>query len=235
VTLSSRPAAGRVFEGRRRVRLSDADATGRLRLDAVARYLQDIAGDDVADAGWSRHDGAWVVRRTAIEIECNVSVDETVELATWCSGIAPSAAARRTSLRGDLGGRIDTETIWIHLDRDGRPARHGEHFLALYGPSAAGRRASTRLSLPDPPAGAVAAPWPFRKTDVDVLGHVNNAAFWAPVEERLGENLRAGATATLEYRRPVDLADEVHVRVAGDRLWLTVGADVRAAAEIRSG
>ena len=41
------PPSGRTFRVSYRIRLSDADATGRLRLDAVARYLQDAAIDDV--------------------------------------------------------------------------------------------------------------------------------------------------------------------------------------------
>ena len=45
------PRPGRTFRVAYTVRLSDADAAGRLRLDAVARYLQDAAIDDVAGDG----------------------------------------------------------------------------------------------------------------------------------------------------------------------------------------
>ena len=45
------PSAGRTFTGERIVRLGDVSPAGRLRLDAVARYLQDIATDDAVDAG----------------------------------------------------------------------------------------------------------------------------------------------------------------------------------------
>ena len=37
------PAAGRTFAAHRRVRLADMDEHGRVRLDAVARFLQDVA------------------------------------------------------------------------------------------------------------------------------------------------------------------------------------------------
>ncbi len=231
MTLPARPASGRVFESRRRVRLADADATGRLRLDAVARYLQDVATDDVADAGVEYADTAWVVRRTVVDVDMPFLGDTEVELATWCSGVASSAAARRTSLRGDRGGSIDTETIWIHVDRDGRPARHTEAFLEVYAPVAEGRRATTRLELGGPPADAETAPWPLRATDVDVLGHVNNAAYWAPVEQRFAPRLRESLRATLEYRRPIDLDEEVSAVVAGDALWL-VAEGVRASARL---
>ena len=40
-TLVPPPGEGRVYGSQRRVRLSEMDAAGRLRLDTVARYLQD--------------------------------------------------------------------------------------------------------------------------------------------------------------------------------------------------
>jgi len=222
---------GRVFAAQRRIRLSDTDASGRLRLDAVARYLQDVAADDVADAGWSPDEHVWVVRRTHVDVEAPFRSDAAVELRTWCSGVAGAAAARRYSLAGDAGGRIEAESVWIHLDHDLQPLRLGERFLAVYGPSADGRRASTRLELPPAPLDS-ARPWPLRATDVDRLGHVNNAAYWIPVEEAWNGRLSEPAGILLEYRRPIDLGDEVAVEQTENALWLRVGADVRAAAAI---
>ena len=46
------PESGRRFSVVRKVRLGDVTPKGRLRLDAVARYLQDIATDDSLDGGY---------------------------------------------------------------------------------------------------------------------------------------------------------------------------------------
>ena len=63
-----RPAQGRVFTPpERAVRSTDATPTGRLRLDAVARYLQEAAEDDLADARL-RERTVWLVRRFALAI-----------------------------------------------------------------------------------------------------------------------------------------------------------------------
>ena len=220
----------RRFTAQRPIRLSDTDTTGRLRLDAIARYLQDVAADDVLDAGWAPDEHIWVVRRTVLDVTQPFLDDTEVELATWCGGTAASAALRCTSVRGDRGGCVDAEMTWIHLGPDLQPQRLGERFLAIYGESAAGRRASTRLDLPGPPEDAAPAGWQLRATDVDRLRHVNNAAYWAPVEELFAPRLHAPHRATLEYRQPLDLGDPLELRVAGDGVWLLVGGVVRAAA-----
>jgi acyl-ACP thioesterase len=217
----------RVFTTRRRISLSDTDTAGRLRLDAIARYLQDAASEDWLDAGFDHDSHVWVVRRTELEIHEPFSPEDSIALDTWCSGVAGSSAARRYSIRGDGGGRVEAESIWIHLDHDLRPKRLDAQFLAIYGTSAAGRRAPTRFTLPRP-AGSEGTPWSFRATDVDRLGHVNNAAYWVPLDLTWGE---ACAAAILEYRQPIDLDDPVVLVESGRAVWLMVGDEVRAAAE----
>jgi acyl-ACP thioesterase len=225
--------SGRRFSAERPVRLADADLTGRLRHDAIARYLQDIAADDVLDAGWAPDEHIWVVRRTVLDVLQPFSFDTAVELTTWCGAVAGSAAARRTSVTGDRGGRVEAEMIWIHLDARLQPQRLGERFLSIYGASAEGRRASTRLVLPGPTEGATAGSWPLRSTDIDQLGHVNNAAYWMAVEEHF--ELTAPHRAVLEYRQPLDLGDAVELRLGEDALWFAVGGEVRAAAALTRG
>jgi acyl-ACP thioesterase len=126
--------------------------------------------------------------------------------------------------------------VWVHLDREARPARIGSGFDA-YAEAAAGRGVSTRLVLPVPPEDASRSPWPLRVTDVDLMGHVNNAAYWEAVEHRLrgeGPDLRQPARARLEYRHPIDLGEDVElVDMAVDGrldLGFAVGATVKAVA-----
>ncbi|HZP72634.1 MAG TPA: acyl-ACP thioesterase domain-containing protein [Gaiellaceae bacterium] len=219
----------RRFTTRRRISLSDTDADGRLRLDAVARYLQDVASDDWLDAGFDHDSHVWVVRRTELTVHESFRPEDAIELATWCSGIAGSSAARRYSIRGDHGGHIEAESIWIHLDHVLHPKRLDARFLEIYGASAKGRRPSTRFTL-RPPSTACGEPWPFRRTDQDRLGHVNNAAFWAPLEEAWAGRLGGRLHVVLEYRRPIDVDEHALLAREENAAWLLVGDDVRAAA-----
>jgi len=223
--------SGRRFRSERTIGLTDVDREGRLRLDALARYLQDVASEDVIDVGRPPSEHVWVVRRTELEVVAPFHDDLHVELETCASGVAPTAASRRYTLRGDNGGHVEAESLWIHLDRELRPLRLDDGFLEVYGPSTEGRRASTRLTLPPPTVGAD-RDWPLRVVDVDRLGHVNNAAYWAPVEELWAGRLGGRLKAVLEYRRPIDLGERVRIAHDGDLLWLVVDGEVRSAARL---
>ena len=184
--ITERPATGRVFEGGRRIRLGDVDATGRCRLDAAVRYLQDVARDDSADSNLI-DPMTWVVRRVMLEVHVPPVFQEWVDVATWCSGHGSRWAERRTSLHGTEGAHIEAVTIWIYVDGEtGRPKALNSDFFDIYGPTAGDRQVSARQALVTSPAeGAIAEPWPLRFTDFDILGHVNNAAQWGPIEEAL--------------------------------------------------
>jgi acyl-ACP thioesterase len=44
------------------------DARGRPRLDAVARFLQDVAIDDVQETDWGMPEHLWFVRRIRVDV-----------------------------------------------------------------------------------------------------------------------------------------------------------------------
>jgi len=206
------PRQGRTFGSSRRIRLSDMDERGRLRLDAIARYLQDVAIDDVEETGWGAPDHLWVIRHVRIDVVAPFLEEGEVELLTWCSGVAALAAGRRWSLAGNRGGKIEIDSVWIHLGPDARPARIDG--FGVYSEATGGRRISTRLELPDPPADGVRTGWPLRMTDIDTFRHLNNAAYWHAVEQRLlraGPDPRRPFRALLDYRHPIDLDDDVEL------------------------
>ena len=240
--LAPPPDRGRVFRSGRRVRLADADPTGRLRLDACARYLQDIGNDDTADCGMDDERTTWVVRRAVIDVHRPPRWREWLDLATWCAGLGGRWAERRMSLVGQRGGRVEIATLWIHIDvASGAPVRLPAAFHDVYGESAGGRKLSSRLWLGDPPVGAAAEPWPLRAVDMDLLGHVNNAAYWAAVEEQVEPGtafahalLGHAHRAVMEYGPGIAPGDLVELLVdeSDDHLgvWFTVNDTVQASA-----
>ena len=182
------PDAGRTFAAERTTRLGDVDPNGDVRLDAVARYLQDVATDDAVAAGFSNAMG-WLVRRSMIRVVKPAVLNERLELVTFCTGFGRSWAERRTTLRGADGAQIDGVSLWVQIDiESGRPARLTDEFVDVYGEAAAGRTVSSKFTLdrvPSPDAQRVVNP--FRVTDLDVFGHLNNAAQWALAESLVQE------------------------------------------------
>lgn len=203
VELVDRPALGRTVTRSRPVRLGDVDERGRLRFDAIARYLQDIATDDSSSAELDDSFG-WIVRRTLVDVRRAAGLGESLELTTFCSGTGRSWAERRTSITGAQGASIETASLWIRVDpTSGRPTGLDERFLSVYGSAANDRKVSTRLRLPPPPADVERDPWPVRRVDLDPLRHVNNAAQWAIVEQTLPAGSRRGR-AEIEHLSPVE-------------------------------
>jgi len=237
------PASGRVFRSSRRVHLGDVDATGTVRLEALARFLQDVATDDADDAQLSEARGVWVLRSSDLEIATTPVYHEAVELATFCSGTGPRWAERRTRLVGDRGARVDAAGLWVFVDRvTGRPLALDDDFHDRYGASADGRRVRGRLLHDGPPDDARWRSWPLRTSDFDVLDHVNNARSLEAVEDELVRRLpgRRLVRARIEYRGTLERGDAVmlasSIQADGDddalAVWLAVGGEVRVSATV---
>ncbi|MFO7572836.1 MAG: thioesterase [Gaiellaceae bacterium] len=231
------PREGRTYRSTRRIRLADRDASGRLRLDAVARFVQDVATDDVDETGWGAPDHLWVVRSMRIDVLSPPVEDDHVELLTWCSGTGGVVAGRRMSLIGDLGGRVEVDGVWVHLGPDARPARI-EGF-EVYAGSAEGRVLTTKLELTEPERPMGRFPWHVRVADLDLMGHANNAVYLAAVEECLargGPDPRRPLRACVDYRHPIDLGEDVElaVHVSDEHLALAFHVDggVKAVARV---
>ena len=240
--LLPRPATGRVFSTELRVRLGDVDPSGRLRLDAAARYLQDVSSDDTADVDPNDR-MMWVVRRTSLEVRQAPTYRELLAASTWCAGVGSRWAERRVSLVGDRGGSVEASSLWVCIDRaSSRPARLPEDFVQRYDVDPdVPRDIEAKLRLPKRPEGLATTLWPVRRTDLDALDHMNNAAYWNVVEELLArraerpEHLRGD----LEYGAGIDPDDQVEVASQEDdegvlTCWLSVGGSIRATASVHA-
>ena len=257
--VTAKPSSGRVFTTERRVRLGDTSPDGLVRLDALARYLQDIARDDSADAKYPKP-MAWVVRRSLIEVVKFPKLQEWLMLSTWCSGFGGRWAERSTEIKGDQGGLVNAVTLWVYLDeRTGTPCRLSEKFHRVWGESSGGRRVSPRLVLPhDIPVDAARLPWSIRAVDMDAMNHMNNAAHWCALEEaivalkpdiyelvnvceraaRLPQVPRACLRAELEHIAPVEGQSETILfasqSASSVSAWLTAEGSIATSAKVNA-
>jgi acyl-ACP thioesterase len=234
------PATGRVFTQAARPGLADCAPSGRVRLDALARILQDVAYADVEEAGLA--DAAvWVVRRSRMRIERFPRFADHLTVQTFCSGLGRAWAERRTTIESDGpdGARtIDVEAVslWVHLDPDTlHPAALREREIEIYGVAAGTRKVSHRLRHPAAPADPDSRHrWTFRATESDLADHINNAAYWTPLEDELltGEDPEPEQIdVEIEFRQPAQPGIK-RILAAGDRRWI-VGDDGELHASLR--
>lgn len=236
------PVDGRVISGARRVRLGHTDPQGRIRLDALAGLLQDISNEDVTAAALP--DAlAWVARRLVVRVERFPVFGEHLTLSTWCNGLGSRWAQRRVMVRGERGGSADAATIWVSIDEQtGRPKPLTEQFQELYGPSAQGRTVRPRLVHPAPDGDVRRETWPLRTSDFDVLGHVNNAAYWHAFEEVVVRypELDEPLLGELEFHHEIGPGESVELQSRYERearclrMWLVVNDQVHASSVVRS-
>lgn len=230
VPLVARPHVGRVFTGHRKVRLGDVKPTGELRLDALTRYTQDVSNDDTTEASLP-DDMSWVVRKTTVDVVRPALFSETLELSTFCSGMGRRWAERRLQISGSKGARYEVASLWVHLDAEsGRPRGLSDSFHAIYGEAAQGRTVSARLTHREPPETELpdTRVWPTRLVDFDLFDHMNNAAYWACIEE-LDLAADTPRRFEIEYRAGIARTDAVVFAkvMTGDVLegwWSTDGA-----------
>jgi len=223
------PPTGRRFRQRAQVHLADAGPDGRLRVDGLVRFLQDVATDDWTDTG-VRDGTTWVVRRTALRLvegEHWPMLNTVVILDTWCSGSGAAWAERRTDLLINDTVVAHAAALWVPLDPQGRPRRISPAFHQVYAEAAQGRKVSGRIRSPGMPNDAVITPWALRKADLDVVDHVNNAVAWAAIVEAASGPV---ASAVLLHHAPLVAGDQVELHATDSEMWLTVAGEVRVSA-----
>ncbi len=232
--LQPRPEGVRAYSHGRSPGFADCAPTGRVRLDAIACWLQDVAYADVEDAGVAQA-AVWVVRRSRIRVNRFPRFGDHFELTTFCSGIGRMWAERRTDVvaaGGPTGAIVQAVSLWVHLDAERWvPTPLSASEIAIYG-GAPERRVSHRLRHPAPGSTEGGTPWNFRATECDIADHVNNAAYWAPLEEELLAGPEPERLdVELEYRAPAQPGDKRVLR-SGERRWI-VGTDGELHASFR--
>ena len=223
---------GRRYQEEYLIRLGDADEQGQLRLDGAARFLQDVATDDWTSTGVASAD-IWVVRRTTLRLLEGARWPrylDRVTITTWCGGTGAAWAERRTNFDLDGAGCLEVAALWVPTDSSGRPQRVREDFFRVYGEAARARKVPGRVSIPAIPEGATSRPWPLRLADLDIIGHVNNAAIWQAISEVVAAPV---TFVSVTHHQAVERNDSVSLVSAPGALWLVVDGVVKVSAQYR--
>jgi acyl-ACP thioesterase len=226
------PARGRMYRSAVKPGLSDVAPSGRARLDALARWIQDVSYADMEDAGLA-HLAVWVIRRMRISVARFPRFGERFALETFCSGLGRMWAERRVTIAPEDGGEpaVEAVTLWVHLDPTGeRPTPLLPAEIDTFAEAASGRRVTARLRHPRPRGMVEERRWRFRHIDCDLAGHVNNSAYFQPLEEELlsdGTREPQRLDVEIEFRSGAQPGDKL-LLCDGERWWIVGDGETHA-------
>lgn len=226
------PERGRMYSSAVTPGLADVAPSGRTRLDALARWIQDVSYADMEDAGLA-HLAVWVIRKMRISVVRFPRFGERFKLETFCSGLARMWAERRVIITPEGGGegRVEAVTLWVHLDPTGqRPVPLLPVEVDTFSEAASGRRVTARLRHPRPHAVVDQRPWTFRHIDCDLADHVNNSAYLQPLEEELlseGGPEPERLDVEIEFRTPAQPGEKLVLR-DGRQRWIVGDGETHA-------
>ena len=220
--LPDRKDGARYFEAAYRVRTGDVDQDMRVRLDAVARYLQDVANDNIEATELGDSDPFWIVRRTVVDVIRPISWPATVTAQRWCGSLSTRWTNMRVRLTAEHetnrfnpepreAGLIETEAFWINVNDQGMPSRISDDAFELLSSMTDEHRLRWKSLNPEKAPDAEGASADdrehvLRSTDFDPFKHLNNAAYLEAIEDELVEHpdlVDAPHRVVIEYLRPI--------------------------------
>jgi acyl-ACP thioesterase len=206
-----------VFNREWPLRVGDIDRTGRLRLDAAARHIQDIGQDQLREMGFEDTHPLWIVRRTMVDLIRPIEFQDLLRLRRWCSGTSNRWCEMRVRIDGRKGGLVESEAFWININRDTQmPSRIADDFLAgLHKTTSVDRLRWKGYLKPGSRDDAVEIhEFPVRVTDIDLFDHMNNSVYWSVIEDYLASHsdlLDRPLRTTIEHEAPVALGDKLEI------------------------
>lgn len=223
------PIASRL-ERTYRVRFDEAGADGHLRSSGFLRYAQDLAWIHSESAGFGRdwygsRGLTWLVRSVELEVVDPVVYGAELTASTEVIGFRRVWARRRSEFRQPGSERIAAIALtdWVLLNSRGRPVRPPDEILAAF-PSPVGDFTPIRLGLA-PPSAVSRVEFSARNSEVDPLGHVNNAAYIDYVDEHLVASGRRAHVRHVprRYQGEFLAATEPEMTIVGES-WLANGS-----------
>ena len=180
-----------------RVRFDEAGPDGNLRSSGYLRYAQDLAWVHSEGAGfgrdWYRERGlTWLIRAIELDIVADVPFGTELRVSTEVVGFRRVWARRRNEFRapGSEAPLAAAITDWVLLNAAGKPTRVPEEIAEAFGEAVADFT-PVRLQLPEPPSDSSTRELNVRRSELDPMAHVNNAAYLDYLDEHYLTDRRA--------------------------------------------
>ena len=176
-----------------RIRYSEGDRHGRLKLRTFFDYAQEVAGNHATALGCGLETllvrrQAWVLSRIRVRFHDYPSIGTTVTLKTWPSGFDHLFARREFELYGADGALlIEATSLWLFLDTEKLRILNVAKEIGELIPdnSMLPVHFEELGKLPSPTEGEQRE-FSIRETQIDLNGHLNNAEYAGIIQDVLG-------------------------------------------------
>ncbi len=215
------------------VRYYEVDAGGRLSVENLCNYMQEVAGLHAEALGvgfelLNSRDLTWVLARWQVCIDKLPKAQDEVILETWPSSVERLRCRREFRLSAGNGEILARASSWwvVVNNKTFKLERVPEFIKEIYPESGDYAVADFELRLSQVKDAAVAVCAPVRWSDIDVNDHVNNANYldWIlqsvprPAEDRcLSRGLRQFEINFKSEARPGDILETRCTEVAGEK------------------
>ena len=198
-----------------RIRYSELDETGHLRLESLLDYFQDCSTFHSEDIGLGveylkNQHLVWVLSSWQIVVERFPKLGETVTVGTAPYDFKGFVGFRNFLMTDETGERLAAaNTIWSLLDTEtGKPARPSEEMMKGYvlEPKLDMDYAPRRIQIPEEMKRYVAVQ--IKTHHLDTNHHVNNGQFVRIARDTLLKNFQVRQLRA-EYKKQVMLGSKL--------------------------
>ncbi|MDD3795489.1 MAG: thioesterase [Lachnospiraceae bacterium] len=203
------------YEFSGKVRYSEVDETGRLSLNALVNYFQDVSTFQSEHLGigldyLKEHRVAWILSSWQIVVNRYPKLCETVKAQTWPYEFKGFYGMRNFTLLGEEDEMLaKANSVWVLYDQESsRPVRVFPEIIEAFqfGDKMDMEYAPRKITLPK--NGEERECFLITKNHLDTNHHVNNGQYIAMAAEYLPENFFIRQMRA-EYRLQAHLHDEV--------------------------
>jgi acyl-ACP thioesterase len=178
-----------------RVRFDEAGPDGHLRSSGFLRFAQDLAWihSEVAGFGRDWYNGrqlTWLVHAIELDVLADVPYGCEIVVSTEVIGLRRVWVRRRSEFRALDEERLNAVAVtdWVLLNARGFPTRVPTEIVEVL-KSPPGNFAPLRVGPATPPPTASARAFHVRRSELDPMAHVNNAAYLDYLDEQfLGDD-----------------------------------------------
>ena len=217
-----------MYEMKCRVRYSETDSTGQLKLASLVDLFQDCSIFHAEDAGigcdYMQENGwAWMLVSWEISIHKLPRMGERLVITTDPYDFKSFLGFRYFKMYGENGDEtlVEANTSWAFMDlKRQAPTRFPKEMPALYGMGESGivyPPAKRKMSIPD--ADDAQAGWQDLPSfdvvpgNIDINNHVNNGQYIHMANAYLPDDFVIGGIR-VEYKKQAKLGDRIYPRIS---------------------